>query len=73
MRTFAALLAFFAIFVVVWLTLVLAWVAVVWATGFDDPEGAVGFTIALYVAPLAGFAAGIAGAMVIVTPWQSRS
>jgi hypothetical protein len=72
-RTFAALLAFFAIFVVAWLAVVLAWVAVVWATGFDDREGAIGFSIALYLAPLIAFAAAIAGAMAIVTPRQSPS
>ena len=71
MRTFAALLAFFAIFIVVWLAVVLAWVAIIWATGFEDREGAVGFSIALYLAPLIAFAAAIAGAMVVVTPRQA--
>jgi hypothetical protein len=48
-------------------------VAVVWSTGFDDREGAIGFSIALYLAPLIAFAAAIAGAMVVVTPRQSPS
>ncbi len=73
MRTFAALLAFFAIFIVVWLAVVLAWVAIVWSSGFDDREGAIGFSIALYLAPMIAFAAAIAGAMVVVTPRQSPS
>jgi hypothetical protein len=46
---------------VVWLAVVLAWVAVVWSTGFDDREGAIGFSIPLYPAPLIAFAAAIAG------------
>jgi predicted secreted protein len=71
LRTFAALLTFFAIFIVVWLAVVLAWVAIVRATGFDDREGAIGFSIALYLAPLIAFAAAIACAMVVVTPRQS--
>lgn len=73
MRTFAALLAFFAICTVVWLAVILAWGAVVWSTGFDDREDAIGLIIVLYLAPLITFAAAIAGAMVIVTPRQSRS
>ncbi len=73
MRTFAAPLTFFAIFIVVWLAVVLAWIAVVWSAGFDDDEGAIGFIIALYLAPLIAFAAAIAGAMVVVTPRQSPS
>jgi hypothetical protein len=72
-RTFAALLTFFAIVIVVWLAVVLAWVAVVWSTGFDDREGAIGFSIALYLAPLIAFAAAIAGAMIVVTPRPSPS
>ena len=73
MRTFAALLAFFAIFIVVWLAVVLVWVAVVWSTGFDDREGAISVIVALYLAPLIAFAAAIAGAMVVVTPRRSPS
>ena len=73
MRTLAALLTFFAIFIVVWLAVVLGWVGLVWLTGFYDREGAVGFLIALYGAPLIAFITAIAGAMVVVTPRQSRS
>jgi hypothetical protein len=58
---FAALLAFFAIYRGL-AGRRLAWVAVVWSTGFDDREGAIGFSIALYLAPLIAFAAAIAGA-----------
>jgi hypothetical protein len=73
LRTLAALLTFFAIFVVVWLTTVLAWVGVVWLIGFDDREGAIGFTIALYLAPLIAFAAAVVCAMAVVTPRPSKS
>jgi hypothetical protein len=73
LRTAAALLAFFAIFVVAWLTTVWAWAGAVWLTGFYDREGAVGLLIALYLAPLIAFAAAVAVAMAIVTPRSSRS
>jgi hypothetical protein len=73
LRTLAALLTFFAIFVVVWLTTVLAWVGVVWLTGFADREGAIGFSIALYLAPLIAFAAAVTCAMIVVTPRPSKS
>jgi hypothetical protein len=73
LRTLAALLAFFAIFIVVWLATVLAWGGVVWLTGYYDREDAIGLLIALYVAPLIAFAAGVACAMLIVTPRPSPS
>jgi hypothetical protein len=73
LRTLAALLTFFASFIIVWLAVVLSWVGLVWLTGFYDREGAIGFLIALYGAPLIAFIAAIASAMVVVTPRQSRS
>jgi hypothetical protein len=71
LRTLAALLAFFAIFAVAWLATVLARGGVVWLTGYHDREDAIELLIALYVAPLIAFVAGVASAMVIVTPRQS--
>jgi hypothetical protein len=73
LRTLAALLAFFAIFIVVWLATVLAWIGVVWLTGYYDREGAIGFSIALYLAPLIAFAVAIVCAMAVVTPRQSQT
>ena len=73
MRTLAALLAFFVIFVIAWLATVLAWAGIIWLTTFYDREDAIGLLIALYVAPLLAFLAGTACAMLIVTPRHLRS
>jgi hypothetical protein len=73
LRTLAALLAFFAIFVVAWLATALSWGGIVWLTGYYDREDAIGLLIALYLAPLIAFVAGTACAMVIVTPRQARN
>jgi hypothetical protein len=70
LRTFAALLTFLAVFIVIWSAVASGWAAVSgWAGGEDGPAAA---GAALLLAPLIAFAAALAGAMIVAGP-RSRT
>lgn len=70
LRTFAALLTFFAVFIVIWSAVASGWAAVSGWVGLEGGATAIGVTLLL--APLIAFIAAIAGAMIVIGP-RSRA
>jgi hypothetical protein len=68
LRTLAALLAFFAVFIVIWSAVASGWAVVSDWVGLDG--GAAG--VAVLVAPLVAFIAAVAGALIVMGP-RSRA